>query len=67
MNFKDGFATGFLVAGLMFNVTFSLLELDTVGHNQVQQAEQKCKNSEWDKIDQGTIYCTDGAEYEIGE
>lgn len=34
-----------------------------VGVGDAQRAEIMCKNGEWVKINEDTIYCLDGAEY----
>lgn len=37
----------------------------TISKQQIEQAVQKCKLGEWEKIDHSTIYCKDGAEYKL--
>lgn len=61
-------------AGSMFGVLAALLiliivdrnwEITTTYKEDVSQAAEVCRDGEWVKLDNTTIYCKDGAEYKL--
>lgn len=53
--------------GMGWVLGFDFGKQDTIYPQEVLQATSNCKQGDWVKIDQTTIYCADGAEYKRGE
>lgn len=65
MEFNLGMIAGACAMFIGVNLGIHFGEADTIFKREVEQAISKCKNGEWEKIDQTTIYCKDGAEYNL--
>ena len=66
-SFDRGAIFGFACASIMFLSLIFFTEFTELSHQNTEQAVEKCKDGEWEKIDNTTIYCADGAEYSFGE
>lgn len=59
------FVFGFSLGGLVALSVSDMSNKNSFYVHQVKQAESKCKQGEWVKIDKSVIYCKDGAEYKL--
>ncbi|APC44497.1 hypothetical protein [Pseudoalteromonas phage PH357] len=65
--FDYGFLSGAVGMFVVMVAGFEISQADVVYPEEVLQATSSCKEGDWIKIDQTTIYCADGAEYKRGK
>lgn len=65
--FEAGLATGILLTTFLFICGVELLDFTTTFKESVDRAIELCRDGEWVKVDENTIYCKDGAEYKLGD
>ena len=63
--FDAGFAVGTLLTMSLTICMVELFDFTTTYKESVDQAIELCRDGEWIKVDENTIYCKDGAEYKL--
>lgn len=64
-SFDIGFIIGVVFTTFLAIVMAELFDFTTTYKESVDQAVESCRDGEWTKVDENTIYCKDGAEYKL--